>query len=97
MQVYIRRVGVDVTPSLARYHPEIKNPPDRLPEDKGCAELVSSQPQLLVTNVMTASAMLTTFSLHLAGALRYSELGFDVADALMRPVRLPSPPREDQL
>jgi hypothetical protein len=89
VQVYLRREGADVTPSLTLYHPEIAHPTDRLPGDVGCGEQIASQPQLLVTNAQTATAMLATFWLHISGALRYSEIGFDVAEGLMRGVTLP--------
>jgi molybdopterin/thiamine biosynthesis adenylyltransferase len=85
VQVYLRRGGVDLTPSLTKHHPEIANPVDRLPTDQSCMEHYSSQPQLLVTNRMTATAVLSAIWLHLCGALHFSELAFDVQDALMRP------------
>jgi molybdopterin/thiamine biosynthesis adenylyltransferase len=85
-QVQIRRAGHDLTPSLAKYHPEIANPADRLPTNKHCTEQMVSVPQLLLTNLATASAILNALSLHLCGALHYSELGVDIADGLMRPL-----------
>jgi hypothetical protein len=48
-------------------------------------------PQLLFTNLATASAMLNAFLLQTCGALEHHEVCFDVADALMRPVPLPWP------
>lgn len=91
VQVYIRREGNDCTPSLTRYHPEIAHPSDRLPTDQSCTELVASVPQVLFTNLATSSAILNALWLHLCGALHYSELAFDIAEGLMRPVPLPMP------
>jgi hypothetical protein len=89
VQVYLRRDGQDLTPSLARYHPEIANPADHLPTDLSCTDLVASVPQIVFANLTTAAAMLNTLWLYLCGALHYPELAFDIADGLMRPVMLP--------
>lgn len=86
VQIYLRRDGKEVTPSLARYHPEIAKPADHLPADKSCTELASSVPQILFANLMAATAILNAFYLHLCGALHYSELAFDIAEGVMRPV-----------
>jgi hypothetical protein len=93
VQAYLRRKGEDVTPSLVAFHPEIGNPADRLPTDLSCTDLLESVPQLLFTNLLTASAILNTLLLHLADRLHYSELAFDLADALMRPTPIPGPVR----
>lgn len=91
VQVYLRREGGDCSPALTRYHPEIARPADRLPTDRSCTELVASVPQILFTNLATSSAILNALWLHLCGALHYSELAFDIAEGLMRPVSLPIP------
>lgn len=90
-QVYIRRAGMDVTPSLSQYHPEIREPADKNPSDVSCAELVESVPQILFTNLAAASSILNAFWLFCCAALHYSELCFDIADGLMRPTALPVP------
>lgn len=86
VQIYLRRASRDATPTLTRHHPEVENPADRLPTDQSCTDLIASVPQILFANLAVASAMLNTLWLHLCGALHYSELAFDIADALMRPV-----------
>ena len=85
VQIHVRRNGEEVAPSLTENHPEIANPSDKLPEDQNCTELVTSTPQILFANLAVASAMLSTLFIYLSGALHYSELSFDIADALMRP------------
>lgn len=85
-QVFLRRHGKDVTPSLARYHPEIAKPADHLPTEKSCTELVASVPQILFANLTAATAILNTFYLHVCDALPYAELAFDIAEGVMRPV-----------
>ncbi|MFI5379395.1 MAG: ThiF family adenylyltransferase [Tepidisphaerales bacterium] len=85
-QIYVRQDDHDVSPPLTRYHPEIENPADKLPTDESCAELVAHVPQILFTNLAVASAMLNALWLHLAGALGYSEIAFDIADGAMRVV-----------
>ncbi len=91
VQVYLRRAGEDVTPSLLAFHPEIAHPVDRLPTELSCTDLLESVPQLLFTNLLTASAILNTLLLHLSSTLHYSELAFDLADGLMRPTPVPGP------
>ncbi|HYT91902.1 MAG TPA: ThiF family adenylyltransferase [Gemmataceae bacterium] len=91
VQLYLKRGGVEASPSLARYHPEIAQPADKLPTDLSCTELVKSVPQILFTNLATASAMLNALWLYLCGALHYSELALDVAEGLMHPLAIPAP------
>ena len=93
VQVYLRRDGADASPSLARYHPEIARPADRHPLEKNCTELITSVPQVLFTNMLVATSLLGTLWLQLCHELHYSEVAFDLADALMRPVPLPVPTR----
>lgn len=90
-QIYIRRDGADLTPPLAEHHPEIAQPADRRPDEVSCTELVESVPQIVFANLMAASSMLNALWLYLCGALHYPELVFDIAEGLMRPVRLPLP------
>jgi molybdopterin/thiamine biosynthesis adenylyltransferase len=85
VQIYVRRHGKDITPSLTAYHPEIANPADKLPTELNCTELVMSKPQILFSNLAVASAMLNTLLLYLSKATHYGELNFDIADGLMRP------------
>jgi molybdopterin/thiamine biosynthesis adenylyltransferase len=93
VQVFLRRDGHDACPSLAQFHPEIAHPADKNPVDASCVELMASVPQILPANLQTASALLSTFWLTLCGALDYSELVFDIADASMGPLPLPGPKR----
>lgn len=86
VQVYVRADGRDTTPPLTHRHPEIERPRDRHPNDMNCIDMMLSMPQILFTNLATASAMLNTLWLHLCSALHYHELAFDIADGLMRPV-----------
>ncbi|MGC8990411.1 MAG: hypothetical protein ACP5MD_09840 [Verrucomicrobiia bacterium] len=86
VQVHIRAEGHDTTPPLTRRHPEIERPRDRHPNDRSCIDMILSMPQILFTNLATASGMLNTLWLHLCSALHYHELAFDIADGLMRPV-----------
>ncbi len=87
-QVHVRRAGVDITPSLSQYHAEIREPADRLPTDLSCIEAAAdSAPQILFANLQTASAILNTLWLYLCDGLHYSEVCFDIADGLMRPVK----------
>ena len=79
VQIYIRKGGKDVTPPLDAYHPEIKDPKDKLPTELNCTELVVSKPQILFSNLSVASGILNTLLLYLSGQLPYAELGFDIS------------------
>lgn len=61
VQIYLRKGGIDITPTLTDYHPEIDSPEDRSPEDMSCEELASSDPQLLFTNLTAATIMCQAF------------------------------------
>lgn len=61
VQIYIRKGGKDVTPSLTDYHPEIENAVDKSPDEMSCEELSNSKPQLYFTNFMVASYMVAAF------------------------------------
>ncbi|MDA1263613.1 MAG: ThiF family adenylyltransferase [Planctomycetota bacterium] len=85
VQVHWRENGVDRTPPITRLHPEIDSPSDHRPDEASCAELMASVPQLLFTNLQTATAMLNALRAYLEDDLRYAEACFDVLDARMRP------------
>ena len=61
VQIYIRKGGKDVTPSLTDYHPEIETPTDKSPDEMSCEELSQSAPQLYFTNFMVAGHMCSAF------------------------------------
>ena len=88
-QIYLSQNGVDVTPPLTRFHPEIEDPGDQAPNDISCTEALISTPQILFANIAVASYMLNAFWLHLCGALHYPELCFDIHDGRMQPMPLP--------
>ena len=90
VQVYIRRGGLDLTPSLARYHPEIATPQDRNPAALSCEELMATgAPQLLFANLMVASLMLNAFYALRQGGLNYSEVYLDILQNASRAVSRP--------
>lgn len=91
VQVHHRVGGRDASPPLAAYHPEIAAPRDALPTDVSCSEAVMSVPQILFTNLATASALLSACFLHACDALAYPELCFDIAEGRMQPLALPWP------
>ncbi len=86
VQVYLRRAGRDLTPSLGRFHPEIAHPRDRNPAELSCEELLAAgAPQLLFTNLMVASLMLNAFYALRLGSLGYDEVYLDIRQNLSRP------------
>jgi hypothetical protein len=90
-QVYIRRGGRDETPSLTRFHPEIENPRDRIPNAQSCVEAVLSTPQILFANLQVATCMLTGWFLYACRQLPAAEIGFDLAEGVMRPMPIDQP------
>ncbi len=90
VQVYVRREGRNLTPSLSRYHPEIALPQDRHPATLSCEELMAAgEPQLLFTNLMVAALMLNAFYAWSRDRLTYSEVYLDILENLTRPVTRP--------
>ena len=98
VQIYIRQNGKDITPSLTKYHPEIENYNDKLPNEMSCEELEKSEPQLFFTNMMVACFMCSAFYNILQSSIfnennkpfKISEAYFDIvkmcADAKMRTI-----------
>ncbi len=90
VQVYLRRDGGDLTPSLGRYHPEIARPQDRHPAELSCEELMAAgAPQLLFTNLMVAALMLNAFYALRQDPLAYCEVYLDIRQNISRPVSRP--------
>ena len=61
VQVFQRKGGKKISPSLTDYHPEIDNPSDKSPHKMSCEELSISEPQLLFTNLGVATIMCWLF------------------------------------
>lgn len=93
VQVFLRRGGRDLTPAITDHHPEIADPRDRRPDEAGCGELARAAPQLLFTNLFTASCMLATWWLHACDALEYSEMVFDIGAGRAAPLVALNRPR----
>ena len=85
VQITVRRKGRNRSPGLQQYHPEIRNPADKLPHELNCTELIASKPQILFSNLAVASAISNALLLYLSNDLHYAEASFDIAEALMRP------------
>ena len=94
VQIHRRREGRDESPPLTAWHPEIADPKDVSPGDLSCTEAITTVPQILFTNLATASAMLNALYLHACCALEYPEVCFDIAEGRMQPLPLPVPAAE---
>lgn len=57
VQVFIRKEGKNITPSLTDYQSDIANPTDKSPHEMSCEELEKSEPQLLFANLTVATLM----------------------------------------
>lgn len=90
-QVYVRREGKDLCPRLTDHHREIEHPADKLPTELDCVEMIASTPQILFANLTAACSILNGLWLYFCGRLHYSELAFDIAEGLMRPLPQPGP------
>jgi hypothetical protein len=86
VQIYLRQGGRDTTNPLSTFHPEIRNPGDRVP-GAGCDATTPSAPQLLFTNAAVASAMLGAFYAWRQGALAYEEAYLDLITGRHVPVK----------
>jgi len=79
VQIFVRREGENLTPSLTDYHPEISEPKDKLPTEMSCEELSSSEPQLFFTNLGVATFMCFAFyNVITRKDHKYSEVYFDI-------------------
>ena len=87
VQMYLRRGGRDVTNRPSYVHPEIAAATDRSPTDHGCAATMATAPQLLITNVTVASAMLSAFTAWRGNELQYEEVYLDISSGRAVPVR----------
>lgn len=79
VQLYVRKEDKDLTPDLCAYHPEIRNAQDKSPEELSCEELALAEPQLLLTNLTAAVAMLWLFRNSVErNDIKKSEVYFDI-------------------
>ena len=80
VQLVRRRDGWSVDGHLVEIHPEIGEAADgEEPRQPGCQVLAAERPQLLVTNLMVASAMLNAlWQVVERGSVPYSEVFLDV-------------------
>ena len=88
IQLVRRRDGVSLDGTLVEIHPEIATALDGPASGDGCAVRMAERPQLLVTNLMVASAMLNClWSICENGSAPYSEVYLDVVQNAARPRR----------
>ena len=89
VQLVRRRDGWSVDGHLVEIHPEIgEAADDGAPREPGCQVLAAERPQLLVTNLMVASAMLNAlWQVVERGSVPYSEVYLDVIQCAARPRR----------
>ena len=90
VQLVRRRDGWSVDGHLTEIHPEIGEAADgeEQQQEPGCQVLAAERPQLLVTNLMVASAMLNAlWQVVESGSVPYSEVFLDVIQNIARPRR----------
>lgn len=89
IQVYERKGGVDLTPPLTKFHPEIEFPKNNHPETPSCAQLIETgSPQLLTVNFTIAALMLNALTLWLhEKPIPYADQYFDLTIGTVQPVR----------
>jgi len=88
VQIYMKKGGIELTPSITDYHPEISNPDDKSPEDMSCEELSESTPQLLFTNTTVANIMCWVFFaaiINRKDPVNFAEVYFDIDKMSVRP------------
>ena len=80
VQIYVRKGGIDITPDLCSYHPEIANPTDQSPDEMSCEELSKAEPQLYFTNLSVATIMCWSYyNVVVRQNLTASEIYFDIS------------------
>ncbi len=78
VQLVRRRDGWSMDGHLTEIHPEIGMATEEEPRDGGCQVMAAERPQLLVTNLMVASAMLAClWQISELGSIPYSEVYLD--------------------
>ena len=78
VQLVRRRDGTSVDGHLTEIHPEIGMATEEEPRGDGCQGMAAERPQLLVTNLMVASAMLSClWQITERGSVPYSEVYLD--------------------
>ena len=89
VQVVRRRDGWSVDGHLVEIHPEIGEAAEREAlSEPGCQVMAAESPQLLVANLMVASAMLNAlWQVVERGSVPYSEVYLDVIQSAARPRR----------
>ncbi len=88
VQLVRRRDGWSVDGHLTEIHPEIGMATEEEPRGDGCQVMAAERPQLLVTNLMVASAMLNAlWQVVESGSVPYSEVFLDVIQCAARPRR----------
>jgi molybdopterin/thiamine biosynthesis adenylyltransferase len=86
VQLVRRREGASLDGTLSEIHPEIATATDGTASGEGCAARIAERPQLLVTNLMVASAMLNClWAVCETGSAPYSEVYLDVVQNAARP------------
>jgi hypothetical protein len=86
VQVWVRERGLDLAGApLDQFHPEIAEPADKNPDELDCLELAAQgTPQLALTNLAVASAMLSALLRVVMlppGETVYDEVCLDILDA----------------
>jgi len=90
VQLVRRRDGWSLDGHLVEIHPEIGEAADGQQDHRepGCQVMAAERPQLLVTNLMVASAMLNAlWQVVESGSVPYSEVFLDVIQGAARPRR----------
>ncbi len=84
VQVFHKKAGRVLSAAITKHHPEIEFPNDKRPDEIGCDEAVSSEPQLLFANLTAATLMLNAYYAIQQGELNYTEVYFDIVKNLTK-------------
>jgi hypothetical protein len=85
VQLVRRRDGWSVDGHLTEIHPEIGMAIEEEPRGDGCQMMAAERPQLLATNLMVASAMLSClWQINERGSVPYSEVYLDAIQNVAR-------------
>lgn len=90
VQIHVREDGVNITPSILKYHPEIREAAGDNPGEndddvrEGCEQRVDEEPQLLFANKMAANLMEISFRNWAEDRLDYGEIYFNIDDVTVQ-------------
>jgi len=84
-QIYIKKGGVEFTNPISRFHPEISEASDKLPNGASCEDIIEEDPQIFFTNATSAVIMCWLFRMYQERGELFEEVYFDIEKMKVQP------------